>query len=143
MGKIPVFNFREITTLEAAKLISKLGSTTSSGHDEVDAMMVKIVAEHLVQPVKHLVNVSLMKNQFANRWKLSKIVPLLKGKKLNRLEPASYRPVALLPTLSKIVERAAQLQLLQFLENTGQLNSNAHAYRTGLSTTTTLMQITN
>ena len=51
------------------------------------------------------------------------------------------RPVALLSTISKIVERAAQVQLLEYLETTGQMNANCHAYRQGMSTTTTLIQV--
>ena len=75
------------------------------------------------------------------KWKLAKILPLLKEKDSDKLDPAQYRPISLLSTIAKIVERAAQTQLLEFLETSEQLNPNSHAYRSGLSTTTTLSQI--
>ena len=57
------------------------------------------------------------------------------------MEAASYRPVAVLSTVSKLIERAAQQQLLEFFETTKQLNPSNHAYRRHLSTTTTLTEI--
>ena len=54
---------------------------------------------------------------------------------------SSFRPVAILPTVSKLIERAAQLQLLTFMEQSGQMNPSSHAYRKNFSTTTTLTEI--
>ena len=53
----------------------------------------------------------------------------------------SYRPIAALPTVSKLVERTAQQQIINFLEETQQINNCNHAYRKHLSTTTTLSEI--
>ena len=60
---------------------------------------------------------------------------------MDRLSTSSFRPVAALNTISKLAERAAQQQLLNFLEKTGQLNKSNHAYRKNLSTTTTLIEV--
>ena len=136
------FEFREISVDETTKIIGRLSNSTAFGIDQIDALSVKAAAVHLVKPINHLINVSLTSGVYANRWKIAKILPLLKDKDLDRLNPASYRPVAILPTLSKLVERAAHLQLLDFLETTNQLNPNSHAYRVGYSTTTTLMEVT-
>ena len=69
------------------------------------------------------------------------MTPRLKSTDMNRLEVSSYRPVVILPTMSKLVERVAQQQLLNFLEDTAQLNNSNHAYRSAMSTTTTLTEI--
>ena len=66
----------------------------------------------------------------------------MKSKEVSRLSPASYRPVALLPVMSKLVERAVQTQLQEHMERHGLLNVNSHAYRQNLSTSTALMQVT-
>ena len=75
------------------------------------------------------------------KWKLARLLPIIKDKDSNKLDPAQYRPISLLSTVSKIVERAAQIQLLKYLEDANLLNPNSHAYRVGMSTTTTLGQI--
>ena len=56
--------------------------------------------------------------------------------------PESYCLIAILPTISKLVERPAQKQILEYFEKYKLLNDNAHAYQTGYSTTTTLLEIT-
>ena len=82
-----------------------------------------------------------MKGKFARKWKFARLLPRLKGSDLPRTDTSSYRPVAVLTTSSKLVERSAQQQLLAFLETTQQLNTSNHAYRRNLSTTMTLVEI--
>ena len=142
-GKFPSFTFREVSERETLNYINKLGNTTSYGINLIDAVTVKAAGALLAKPIRHMINVSFRSGRYANRWKLAKTIPLLKSSDLRRLNPASYRPVAILPTVSKIVERAAQCQLLHFLETTNQLNPSSHAYRTSYSTTTNLIEVTN
>ena len=139
--KVNTFSFKEISILETSNLVAKLGNSVSYGHDGIDALTFKLILPTILIPLNHLVNTSLKTNKFAMKWKLSKVIPLLKDKDSNRLSPAEYRPVSLLSTTSKVVERAAQLQLLKFMEDSGQMNGSGHAYRPGLSTTTTIAQI--
>ena len=95
----------------------------------------------LVCPGHLFSTVQYSTGKFASRWKISKTIPLLKDKELSKLDPTSYRPIAVLLTLSKIIDKVAQVQLCNYLEETKQLNANCHSYRTGLSTTTTLFQL--
>ena len=72
---------------------------------------------------------------------MGKLIPLYKGKPLDRLSPEAYRPVSILPSVSKLVERQVQKQVLKYMEESGQLNKNGHAYRKCLGTTTALLDI--
>ena len=83
-----------------------------------------------------------MKSEFCRKWKFSKLSPRLKSQELNKMLPSSYRPVAILSTTSKIIERAAQTQLSEFFEKNKLFNPSNHAYRKHLSTATTLTEIT-
>ena len=75
------------------------------------------------------------------KWKMARIVPLLKSSESDSSNPVSFRPVSQLPLISKIVERVAQVQILQYLETTHQLSPNHHAYRIGTSTTSALLHL--
>ena len=130
-----------MTERETRKLIDNLANSASFSHDLIDSMAIKMAADSLVNPLTHIINLSLRLNKFARKWKLSKLIPLLKSKDLDRLSTSSYRPVSVLSTVSKLVERAAQEQLLTFLETSEQLNQSNHAYRRSHSTTTTLGEI--
>jgi hypothetical protein len=61
--------------------------------------------------------------------KVSIVKPLYKKGKLNPEEFSSYRPVANIPFLSKVVEKLVAKRLTQFLEVSGRTNPNQHAYR--------------
>ena len=140
-SNVKEFNFRKVSLLETFNLVKKLGNSLSFGHEGIDANFLKLILPSIANPLRHLINVSLSESVFANRWKVARVFPLLKDKDLNRLTPASFRPVSLLPTISKVVEMAAQQQLLEFMETSGQLNRSGHAYRKFLSTTTTVAEI--
>ena len=140
-GKVREFEMKEISESEMLSLISSLGNSTSFGHDMIDSMSVKLVATSVYKPLRHIVNMSIRLSTFAMKWKMAKIVPLLKSKDLNKMDPQSYRPVSLLPLVSKLTERAIQKQLSEHLESTGQMNQNKHAYRKSMSTSTALIQM--
>ena len=137
----PVFKLREVTLLETVNYLKKLKNSATSGFDTIDSLALKSVAIHIAKPLQKIINLSITKNKFANKWRIANIIPLYKGKGLIRTSPSSYRPISLLSVTSKIVERAVQHQLLNFMETTNQLNYNNHAYRKHLSTTTAMLHL--
>ena len=140
--KINPFQLRQITESETLQYVQKLGNSTAFGQDGLDGLTLKVAICHLIKPITHIVNTSIQTKRFASKWKLSRLIPILKSKEISRLSPSSYRPIALLPVLSKIVERTIQIQLQDHLEKNQLLNSNGHAYRRELSTSTAIMQLT-
>ena len=86
-------------------------------------------------------NLSLGMGIFPQKWKMAHIVPLQKSPDTDRLKPSLFCPVALLPIISKLTGRTVQQQLLHYLESSGQLHQNQHAYRDRCMTTTALIQI--
>ena len=135
------FNFREISSVETETLISSLSNSTAQGHDRIDALGLKMAGKSIIEPLRYIINLSLSKGKFARKWKLSVITPRHKSREMNRMSTSSYRPVVVCSTTSKLVERAAQKQLLKHFEDSNLLNPSNHAYRSKLSTTTTLTEI--
>ena len=129
------FNLRKATESEVLKTLKSMGNSAACGLDGQDATSLKAIAVHVYKPLTHLINLSLTKKVFPNRWKLAKILPLHKGKDKSHDTPDSYRPISLLAVTSKITERIVQKQLADFLTSTRQLNPNQHAYRANHSTT--------
>ena len=73
--------------------------------------------------------------------KRSSIKPLFKEGDRNNI--GNYRPIAILPVLSKIFERAAALQIVNFLEENNLISKSQHAYRKLHSTITCLAEAIN
>ena len=57
------------------------------------------------------------------------------------LLPKSYRPVALLPILSKVMEKVVFTQLVEYLEHNKLIHPNLHGSRKGHNTSTALLQL--
>ena len=141
--QMEVFEFREVEETEVLNLMKKLNGSYSRGWDEIDGKSLADGAEFLTRPVTHVINLSLATNQCVNKWKIGKLVPVYKsdGKPDPNL-PGSYRPIALLPTISKLAEKLAASQLINFLEANKLLNNNIHSYRNNLSTVSAATELT-
>ena len=135
------FTLREISITETSDILRRMGNSKSFGHDQLDGWSLKIISDHITIPLHHIINMSIRHRKFATKWKIAKVIPLHKGGKLDKSSPSSYRPISLLPVTSKLVEKVVQKQLLQFMEMSGQLSLNSHAYRNHHSTTTAMLQI--
>ena len=140
-GGMPKFELRQTNTKEVLEIISKLKNSHSFGRDLIDAATLKCAAHILAPTITHIINLSLGNSHFPQKWKLARISPLLKSADCDVTNPASYRPVAQLPLISKLGERVIQVQILGYLERTGQLHRNHHAYRSKCSTATALLQL--
>ena len=135
------FELKEISLMETANIIKGMGDSKARGHDNIEALVIKLAAATLLKPINFLVNLSIRTMQFPAHWKIGKVLPLFKGKGLDKQNPASYRPVSLLPTLGKITERAVQQQIVKYMDTSNQWHSNMHAYRKKHSTCTALLQL--
>ena len=116
----------------------KLGKST--GLDDVSARFLKDGANFLIEPVQHIINMSILTEVVPDRFKDARVKPLFK--KGSRLDPGNYRPVSILPVLSKVLEKAANSQLRQFLESNGLLFEYQSGFRSGHSTDTCLINLT-
>ena len=133
------FSLEHVHPDEMMNIIKNLKSSKSSGLDFLDTYVIKLAAEHILPAITHIVNLSISEASFPKAWKAAKVAPLLK--KADHLNPKNYRPVALLPVLSKILEREVFSQLVQYLDNNALLHPNHHGSRRGHSTATALIQM--
>ena len=97
------FSLRPVSPEEVLKIISNLKNSKSTGTDFIDTWTVKLIATDILPAVTHIINLSISQCTFPSPWKTAKVVPLLK--KGDPLTPKNYRPVALLPIFSKILEK--------------------------------------
>ena len=111
------------------------------GIDKIPAKFLKdgapIIAEHLT----NIVNLSIKFSVFPSQCKIAKIKPLFKkGKKT---ESKNYRPISLLPLISKIIEKAIHEQVQNYLQKNELLYVYQSGFRPNHSTDTCLSQLTN
>ena len=84
-------------------LITSLDTTKSTGADGVSAKMLKSTAPYIAKSLTNLFNTSLKSGKFPSDWKVARIVPIPKGG--DPENPGNYRPISILPVLSKLLEK--------------------------------------
>lgn len=104
------FSFHRISTFSVYKRLSSLNIWRASGLDGISNRVLKECAGVLSEPLSRIFNYSISSGTFPSQWKRGAITPLYKHKG-NRSDPKFYRPVALLPCVSKVFEGFIREQL--------------------------------
>ena len=107
-----VFTFKSLSEPDVLKKLVQLDCSKSPGMDCLHNRVLKECASTLVQPLTFMFNLSLQCGTFPRRWKSAIIQPIFKNRG-DRSSPSSYRPIALLPAVSKVLERLVREQLLE------------------------------
>ena len=129
------------TPQQVDKIIRNLKNSKACGLDDLDTYILKLARPFIVPAVTHICNLSLTTLTFPSAYKVAKVVPLFKGKEAPLTACKSYRPVALLPVTSKILERVVATQLVAYMEQHQLLHPQHHAYRSLHSTTTAMLSL--
>ncbi len=90
----------------------------------------------------HTLSTSLHTGIFPTAFKQARVTPLLKKPKLNPSLLDNYRPVSLLPFVAKTLERVVFNQLSLFLSQYNKLDAKQSGFRSGHSTETALLSVT-
>ena len=102
---------RPVSQSEVSKLISTCRES-SAGHDQVPMSLIKQTAPVLCPLITHLINTSLSSGVFPQQLKIAKVIPIHKSGSTSQTN--NYRPISILPSISKLLERVGYNQLLEF-----------------------------
>ena len=133
------FHINETTYGDVRKAIQSIRADCSTGYDNIPAKYLKMCIDDITSPICHIVNSSIKHNIFPSQWKVSRISPIPKIK--NPKDPSDFRPISILPILSKVYERLIMKQMASFLETEQLLSQNQSGFRKGHCTTTTCIKI--
>lgn len=120
-------------------LLSSVNTSKACGCDGISNKIIRLCCEGLYKPFTSLINTSFRLGQYPSAWKLANVLPLFK--KDDRQLKTNYRPVSLLPSLSKICEKVAFFHLFNFLSKIGFFYLFQSGFRPGDSTVMQLVYI--
>ena len=132
-------NFTQISHLDVIKIISSFKQKRSSGWDEIPIFILKKCSVQFAKPLAYLVNLSFESGTFPDLLKLSLIRPV--HKKDCKKIISNYRPIALLPSFSKVFEKAVHLQLSSYFEAHELLYKSQHGFRKGYNTNSAILEL--
>ena len=130
--------FTPTNNSEILKIVQSLKSSKSCGHDDISMHLLKKIIFYIVSPLTHICNLSFTSGVFPNSLKIAKVIPIYKKDDPSQMN--NYRPISLLPAISKILEKIAYERLYKFLNENHILNSNQFGFRQGYSTDYAIIQ---
>ena len=131
------FEFHAVTEQDIEKIVEHIPSNKAPGLHRGSVKVLKDSPPATLPVITNLINTS---NCFAQVWKSAVVIPNLKPGDPD--DPENTRPIFLLPILSKICERAAHAQFMDFLEKNCKTSSLKSENRKFHSTETTLLHYT-
>ena len=115
------FKFQTVAKSEVERHLKSIKRSKTTGSDDLPPGLLNDSAELIATPLTHLINLSLTTNVFPADWKIAKIIPIYKSGSRSNLD--NYRPISILPVLSKIVEKIIHRQVMSFLRDRNSLLS--------------------
>ena len=109
------FSFQLISNDDVCKKMMNINCKKSTGYDLVPAKLVKLGACQLSTPVTYLINKSIKSSVFPKFLKYAEVTPIFK--KNSKLGKTNYRPVSVLPCLSKLFEGVLVEQLSLYFDD--------------------------
>ena len=122
----------DITTNEVRELLSRTHSHSAPGPNLISTWMLSTL--ELAPSITSMFNHSLKFGKIPNTWKHSPI-----PKEANRFEVQFFRPISLLPIISKILEHHIHSLLSDHFSFYNLLSTNQFGFRPGRSTITPLL----
>jgi hypothetical protein len=128
----PAFEFKSVTPNDIIMVIDDLKSKISSGQDRISNRLMKHIKVELSIPISNLINQSIKTGVFPNQLKIAKIIPIFKSKNEHVL--SNYRPISILPSISKIFEKIMYNQVYNHFNENNLFYPNQYGFRKGHNT---------
>ena len=123
---------KPIVETEIIKIISKFNKNKSPGYDDIGNNVLKKISKEIAIPLTRIFNLSISSGEVPDSLNIAKVVPIYK--KDDPQVFSNYRPVSVLPSFSKIIERLVFNRCVDFIDKHKILNTNQYGFRTGHST---------
>jgi hypothetical protein len=132
------FTFIDVSPEEVSKTIRKMKSKTSTDVNELSMNLIKEITISLSFPLSKIINQSFHTGIFPEPLKIAKVIPIYKQDDIHSLN--NYRPISILPVLSKIFERIVFNQLYEYFQHHKLFYISQHGFRKLHSTETATLE---
>ena len=134
------FTFNKITEVDVLNIIDKLPSKASSGVDGISPILLKHIKNEICRPVTLILNQCLTNGIFPDKLKIAKVVPIHKTDDETMFN--NYRPISILPTLSKVFEKVIFNQVNEHFHVNNLYFSSQYGFRKKHSTELAVLEVT-
>jgi hypothetical protein len=138
-SQVPPFHFKFANAKRTSQARKGLNNTEALGVDKITTSVLKKGVEILGGPISHLINRSLAEGKVPAQFKIGRVHPIHKGKGKPGEDPGSYRPVSILPAMSKVLESLVKGDLEAHLKRVNGLPGSQYGFCPKRSCTSALV----
>ena len=131
------------TQMEVGDIIRSMNSKKAPGPDGISSAVILRTFNKFPLTVSEVYCQCLNRAYFPDEWKTSLIIPVVKPGKANSSQASKYRPISLINTGGKILEKLLISRIMAHLKKHDSLNKNQFGFIPGSSTTEALMAVKN
>ena len=132
-------NFQLLPIPEITEIITNLMQSNSVGWDNIPTIILKSNINILAPILSNLINKSLAIGLFPKYLKRAKILPIFKIK--DNLDITNYRPISILPVISKVYKKVFYNRLYNYFSVNNLLSSSQFVFRSGTSIEHALLKL--
>ena len=118
---------------------AKVKTTKSFGVDNISSYFLKLALPYIENSLAFLFNTSIETSQFPDSWKVARITPIFKEG--DKTEKSNYRPISVLPVISKLFEKLVFNQLYHYMKENSLFTSDQSGFLRLHSTLTCLLKM--
>ena len=138
--------FKNVDPESLKTIVSEMDNKKSSDLFDMSNFLIKKIINVILNPLCHIFNLSLSTGVIPVQLKEAKIVPIYKldnGNDAGKKIPANYRPISLLPIISKILEKIVGQQLSDYLELNHIIYKHQYGFQQNKSTVHPMIHLLN
>ena len=133
--------FDPATPNDITRITTKLKNKSSHGHDLISTKLLKLSIGSIVTPLTHIINQSMQTGIVPSKMKIARVIPIFKTGDKHSFN--SYRPISLLPSFSKILEKTIANKLIKYLETEKLLYKHQYGFRPNHNTIHPIIHLLN
>ena len=126
------FKFSSINENQLDKIMKDIKTKNSKDVNNLSTSIVKKVYPTIKGTLLNLINQSFEVGKFPDALKIAKVLPIYK--KDDKTNFSNYRPISILPAISKIFEKCAHIQLYQYFIENNLLCNSQYGFQKNFST---------
>ena len=141
LGQIDLkLDIQQIDMSDLKKILSSMSATTSTTSDFLSIKVIKEAGSSINPHLLHLINKIIATQDYPTSLKHTKVIPIKKPHKDPQL-PAGWRPINIIPSISKVVEKCLLRQVVAYLQNNNLIHHTHHGAVGGKSTQTLVQEV--
>ena len=134
------FTLNEVNEQTVTRIIVNLPAKNSCGYDDISSIFLKRITTSIIKPLTIVINQVLNNGIFPDKLKIAKVVPIFKSGDCALTN--NYRPISLLPVISKVIEKIIYTQLSLYFESNKLFSDSQYGFRPNRSTEQATRELT-